>query len=637
MKRRGLYFCFLAILSILLMPIGAFAATFTFKKVEGISIKVLTPQAFEATFGDNPDIPLTHDAIVQYAKELYPPLDKRWAMAEPEPVEEGMESEIAPEKFVRSGKRFTDNCGEYEFGVLFAALQNPAVSNVTRAAVEDIMDAAMPPLPEKWADGHFIVYYTKNDADANHNITLAQAKTVAANLNSYWDNYVKNFKKPKNVDNKIEVRIYDLGDGLYGYTGSGHNCIYLNSKQVVKNACNRRTTPAHELFHRVQYSYGYVSGTAGVKWMTEGTASYIQKFTNSSIMDYMKRMNEGLGVPWKPLMERDDYGYTTCHFWVYLAERSSWAAIRDVWATYLTNGKNAKAAVETVTNAKLSMDFDKFFRNWIKTNYMKDLGNAPAQFDYNEDESGKDPNLCGVTYGPLRKSPRVASVKFTSTSPEWKRTENFEAYSADYYDFNLTTTDKKLNSLQITVDGAGQLTTFINMKGGVSKKITNGTAAKEVYVATFKPGDLDRIGVIVGGGSAAGSYTISVVPCETLNISGTWDDSYGYVYDLSLSGSTVTGTVDTDCGVWDISGTYVKSPSKLNFTATNNTGNTGCAEWFKYNTTIATCNSFEGTWTNSAGFSGSFTMWKRDASPSCAEPSFIQSGVGGLPSPTQAK
>lgn len=123
------------------------------------------------------------------------------------------------------------------------------------------------------------------------------------------------------------------------------------------------------------------------------------------------------------------------------------------------------------------------------------------------------------------------------------------------------------------------------------------------------------MGVIVGGGSAGVDYTIEAKVCANLDITGTWDDVYGYVYNLTLEGKKVSGTVDTGgCGVWNVRGTYTMSPSKLNFTATNpnyQNGNDGCTLWFKYRTALATCDSIEGTWRNYSGYSGSFTMWKR--------------------------
>jgi len=644
----------------MLLPFSGFAATYNFEKTKGMSIDVMSPADYQTTFGNNPGIPLTHEAIVEYAKKLYPSNEQKRNMAlrkeaqycsEPEaslenPLE--IKESISPEarmtpsaKNATTASPFVGGCGEYEFGLLFAALRNPDVSDETRRAVDAIMAAAEPALPKTYSDRHFVVLYTDNDATASNNITEKEAKTIAANLNVYWDNYSKNFKKPQNVDDKIEVRIYDLGDGLYGYSGSGYNRIYLHSQYVAKSACNRLTTPAHELFHRVQYSYGYVSGTAGHKWMTEGTASWAQKYTNQSVRDYMKRMNEGLAVPWKPLMQRDDYGYTTTHFWVYLTEKSSWSAVKEAWAAYETNGKSTKAAVDTVTTSRLSKSFDQFFRDWIKTNYIKDFSKNGI-FGYTENKVSA--TKCGSKNGPLSKSYLIATQNFSSTTPKYTHSEPLDVYTADYYVFTLDTKDKKLTSLEITVDGAGELATFVDTKGAAVKKITDGAANRQVYLATFKPGTVDNIGVIVGGGSAGGNYTITAVPCADLDVNGTWDDIYGMVYDLHVNKTTVTGTVNTGyCGVWNIKGTYTPAPSKLNFTATNpnyQNGDDGCTLWFKYTTTMSECDTISGTWVNFHGYSGAFSMWKREeagAARQCSRgKSTLPLGNTGM-KPTQSK
>jgi hypothetical protein len=154
--------------------------------------------------------------------------------------------------------------------------------------------------------------------------------------------------------------------------------------------------------------------------------------------------------------------------------------------------------------------------------------------------------------------------------------------------------------------------------------------------------------VIVGGGSGGGNYTISAVPCANLDISGTWDDIYSYVYDLTLNRTTVTGTVDTGytCGVWNIRGTYTPAPSKLNFTATNPNwadNKDYCTTWFKYTTTLATCDTIEGTWVNAAGVSGYFTMTKRDAgtgapmAPTCGSVPAPRMDLKLWPTPAQLR
>ena len=101
-------------------------------------------------------------------------------------------------------------------------------------------------------------------------MSLANIKATAQVLNAAWDDFATNFKEPKHYTaggkKLIDVRVYDLGTFLFGQTSSTWDHIELNSKQVVRDDCKRKTTPVHELFHRVQYSYDYVSGTGGMRW-----------------------------------------------------------------------------------------------------------------------------------------------------------------------------------------------------------------------------------------------------------------------------------------------------------------------------------------------------------------------------------
>jgi hypothetical protein len=623
MKRNLRIFLTMATVILLLSLFLTHAGAYEFTRAKGIRVPLLTQEAFTAQFGNNPDIKTTDQGITALARELYPPQGKKHLLGQAATGEDG--------------------CREYQVGVLFASLQNPAISDATRSEVESIIVAAEPAVYKTYTSGHFKIYYTDSDVDPNNNVTLDAVKKLATNLNSYWKTYSAKFKTPQNyldgTTQMVDVKVYDLGPGLLGETSSFWNYMNLNSSLCVSDDCKRKTTPAHELWHRVEYAYGYVSGTANMGWIVEGTASWSQAYTNRSIRDYMSRMNQGINAPDLALI--GGRSYNACHLWIYLERRGTWAAIRDVWSTYETNGNDAKAALDTIANNRLRMGFDKFVQEWSKTNYIKDLGNAGVH-DYAEDKTTK--TSCGVVYGPLAQIPRTSvdiDSTFDSTSP-YTDTGTVSSYGVDYYEFNLDTTDPLLNNLQITVDGAGASSSFVDINGSASKKITDGSSNREVYLTTFKPGKLTRVGVIVGGGSAGGNYTIEALACPTLDITGIWDDIYNYVYDLTLDGTTVHGTVDTGygCGVWNVRGTYTMSPSKLNFTATNpnyQDGDDGCTLWFKYKTSLATCDSIEGTWENFHHMSGSFTMWKRpeagagtsragctegqDATGSCAESS----------------
>jgi len=596
MKRNMRISLSMATVVLLLSLFLAHAGAYEFTRAKGIRVPTLSQEAFTAQFGNNPDIRTTDEGIIALARELYPPQGKKHLLRQSATGENG--------------------CREEQVGVLFASLQNPAISDTTRAEVESIIVAAEPAVYKIYTSGHFKIYYTDSDANADNNVTLDTVKSLATSLNSYWKTYSSKFKTPKHyldgTTQMVDVKVYDLDAGTLGETSSFWNYISLDSKEAVNDACNRKTTAAHELWHRVEYAYGYVTGTANMSWIVEGSAVWSQAYTNRSLRDYMAWSNVGLNNP--DLVLIGGRHYNAAHLWLYLERRGTWGAIRDVWSTYETNGKDAKAALDTVVTDRLDMGVDKFIQEWSKANYIKDLSGAGV-YSYAENKTTK--TSCGVVYGPLVQVPRTSveiDSTVDSTSP-YTDAGTVSSYGADYYEFNLDTTDPLLNNLQITVDGAGASSSFVDISGSAKKKITDGSNNKEVYLTTFKPGKLTRVGVLVGGGSAGANYTIEALACPTLDVTGIWDDIYNYVYDLTLEGTAVHGSVDTlGCGVWNIRGTYTMSPSKLNFTATNpnyQDGDDGCTLWFKYKTALATCDSIEGTWENFHHYTGSFTMWKR--------------------------
>ena len=424
MQKKIMVLTIALVLSIMIIPVVTEAYTFDFQKARGIQIEVLSQDEFDATFGKNPDVPVSDDAVIALAKKLFPPY---WQ------------------------KHLLDNTDidsrEYEVGVLFAALQNPSIYKSTRYSIDEIVSEAAPPLPKTYTSGHFKFFYTDNDPNPDNNVTLAAIKATATSLNASWDKYATNFKEPKHylsgAVKMVDVKVYYLGASLYGETNSGWKYINLNSKLTVSDACKRKTTSAHELFHRVQYAYGYVSGTANMKWIVEGTAAWSQKYTNASVRDYMSPMIAGLNAPDKDLiLSRSS---DAAHFWVYLQKRATWSAIRDVWATYSTNGNDAKAAVNTVVDNKLGLTFDRYAGQWAQANYVKDTTN-PGSYEYDEDETTV--TSCGVTYGPLSHVPRISPAIANNTS--WGRNDWVAPYGADYYEFKL---NPKLTHIKIKLDG----------------------------------------------------------------------------------------------------------------------------------------------------------------------------------------
>jgi hypothetical protein len=590
-KGKGFIFFGLIILLIsLLASVAPGQEVFQFQ-THKMKLEILPAATFAARFGDNPDVPRTDAGIIALARKLYPPRkDKQ------------------PEAAVT-----LQECREYEVGVLFAALQNPAVSDLTRRQVDSIIQETVPPLPKTYTSGHFTFYYTDSDTDPDHNVTLDQIEATATRLNSYWDTYVANFKTPKNYlsggTEMVDVYVYYLGPTLLGETNSSWDSISLNSKWTVKDACNRRTTSAHELFHRVQYAYGYISGTAKMKWIVEGTASWSQKYTNQSIRDYMGWMNRGLNAPNINLI--NSRSYNACHFWVYLQKLvGSWTAIRDVWDAYETNGNNAKAAVNTVTTDELGKTFNQFVQAWVKANYIKDLDNASTGgYEYYEDEVTQ--TSCEVTYGPLSHVPRYKKA-ISNNGDSLAMGGTVQPYGAEYYEFTL---GKNFTKLQVRFDGAdtGNFSYhLIPIKNGAFLTITNIFQNDYTYTKTLTPGQWDKLAVVVAGLSKGGDYQIIVGSgCLT----GVYTGNMGLKWYLNhnTNSNAITGYAEgrSNCDlekntIWKVTGTY-DAPNVTLSVETSILG-WGCCN-FTCTGQVTSCfdisgqyNAWGGSWCTSAGY-----------------------------------
>jgi len=401
-------------------------------------------------------------------------------------------------------------------------LKNPAIDPATRATVDSIIALSEPLLPKTYTSGHFRFFYTDNDPDPRNNATLTQIKKTALALNASWTSYSSNFTTPKHylagTKQMLDIKVYWLGDTLKGQTNTLWNHILLNSQLTVADDCMLRTTSAHELFHRVQFIYASDNLTPNMLWLFEGTAQWAKKYRYESIRDYMGWMNKGLTStdPSIGFMQRAN---DTVHFWVYLEKRWGWAAIKEVWETFKTNGHDAKAAVDKMLQDKnRNSSFDQFVGEWALTNYVKDTAN-PGMNDYDEDEISK--TSCGVTYGPLVSVPALPNnLIITKNTQPWVKTTFVRPYNADYYQFGI---DPGVTGIDLKLDGkdTGSFRYYVlGMKN--NSVITQSTAGQTDYVweQTFPAGRYDKIAVVVVGMDIGGSYKINVEPTSSPTCNG---------------------------------------------------------------------------------------------------------------------
>ncbi len=517
---------------------------FAMERME-FDLPVLKAANFQSMFGNNPEVPKSDAALVALARELESP----------------------------AGRQKMDECGEYEFGLLFAGLSNPNVSDGARRQVDEIL-AGPAQQPLKRGDmkglpgrgggeirsaeaslipnfigagltavqgtppgtkptfnrerivGKFRFLYTDNNARASQNSTLANINATATILNNAWTNFVTNFRKPSHYirwtfstsppwlipNETIDVECYDLGSGLLGSTSSSWNSMRLCSAKVINNTLKRQTTSVHELFHRVQYAYGYVSGTAGMKWIVEATASWSQKYRAPGVGDWMDRMNSGLGSPANALLGRS---YDACHWWVYMGQRAGneRLAVRDTWQRYSTNGKNTIEAVNHTIKGRIgsAYSFDTIVNWWLFANYYKNLATNSSNyttFSYTENALVIN-HPGGVTYGPLAQVPRTTTALNVGTN--YSNSGSVAKYAARYYVFNVNSAVRRV---EIKVTGAsanfGYGVIDIKDNRGIGYTRTPAGGVKDqTYNKTYSAGQVTQIAVIVMGIPNGGSFTVT--------------------------------------------------------------------------------------------------------------------------------
>lgn len=555
----------------------------------------------------NPNAPTNDYFALEFARRLYPPAADRPTTPQTFDFAEGRTNyEAADEEGV-------DWCGEATRGLLDAVMASSLLSASAREQIAAMQTDAEPTLERNKVIGHFHFYWTQASSNAQDNTTEANIDATGAVLNDCWNRYVVDFRQPKAalVDGvrRINVRVY-YDAGLHGSTSSRTNAIFLNSATVVNDSCRRQTVSAHELFHRVEYSYGYVTGTAGQRWWVEALGSWSQEYYAPAIDDYISRVNTGLNTPGTGLLSRS---YDACHYWKYLGEQvsrrssavvSEEQAIRETLDTYSTNGLNMQAASGNETSTRISRSFDLFFQDWSKANVLKDLTSPSPVYDYNEDETVT--TVCGRTYGPYRHIAPDTDQVISANSTNWASgTLTVDNYASRYHNFRI---GSSVTEFELRFDGnvGGGFGVFslhlVLIKDNYWRVIYNSPSTTDkVRHVSFATGTYDRCLLVVDGLRTGGTYSVGLNAC----ITGTWTDGYGFVWTLTQAGDDIAGTVRTrSCGTYTVTGTL--SGNAVTLRAVGN-----CCD-FTYTGNVVECSSASGNWTNDCGGSGTWAMTKTD-------------------------
>ncbi len=173
---------------------------------------------------------------------------------------------------------------------------------------------------------HFILKWTNKSSHIADNISDPKiVKETAGYFETAWEKLTGLFGRNPYLPpdgSKIEVIFHDLD--CYAYADPPEGPIELNSSVWKRMPSIRQSTSAHELFHKLQYAYGFKTRWVPDKpmlWFTEGTAAWAEVFVwgrvsrSCKIEDMFKDTNVDL-------YQAEDMALP---FWIYLVSGNSGA------------------------------------------------------------------------------------------------------------------------------------------------------------------------------------------------------------------------------------------------------------------------------------------------------------------------
>ncbi len=225
----------------------------------------------------------------------------------------------------------------------------------------------MPKFENRLQTRHFVFKWTNRSSDPADNISdPAIIKKTAGYFEHAWNKYVALFgRTPYVPPGKSRIRVVFLHLDVYAYADPPGAPIQLNSSVWSKMPSIRQSTSAHELFHKLQYAFGYKTRWApqkNMRWFIEGTAAWAEVYVwgrvtrSCKIEDMFK--NTGLG-----LYDSQDMALP---FWIYFVSgncgRPKNNLMVRLFKNYERSGNPKMALTDTIRESYGPVDsfFDRF-------------------------------------------------------------------------------------------------------------------------------------------------------------------------------------------------------------------------------------------------------------------------------------
>lgn len=405
-------------------------------------------------------------------------------------------------------------CGEAAWARLFLGLSNPKLSQAQREAIEAEIDAIMPTFDHSTETNHFILRWTDSSTNATDNINDASIIAETGNyLEEAWSHYNTAFGRAPYIpagSTKMEVVFYDI-PGAHGVASPPDGPIQLNSNSLVTTLGMRRSVSAHELFHKLEYAFGFRTSWSPVypyQWFSEGLSSWAevnvwQRVSSASMITNMFT---------NPDLNLYDASYSALPFWIFFEARQKSDAVDNPILHFLNTSEptgNITSALEQVIDEEWPPNnvygqLDTFFALFARDRHIGHWKTGPT--------GGLYPSILAPDGAVITPTLKVTNVPIGLTDT-YEVDGTVSPLGSDYYRFAFEP-DANGETFSFSVMGAagGNYSYYLVWEKNNAWKraaFPSGSSGSYSYSEVVSLVDADALVLAISGRGTGGAYTLT--------------------------------------------------------------------------------------------------------------------------------
>ncbi len=471
------------------------------KKKFNVGVRVLDGAQWRRAMKAEPRLPQSVDHLKQLWREL---------------TEHRRQKAPAFDTRVARGflKRRVEECSEDAFARFFNALGSPLLRDSDRDEIEAFMDADLPAFDQVLETDHFILRWTNSASHAADNLADPAIVTETANhLEAAWTRYNTVFGRapyPPAGSTKIEVNFWDISG--YGVASPPDGPISFNAASWQSLPGIRQPTSAHELFHKLQYAFGYRTvwnPGSPYKWFSEGSASWAEVYMWQRVSGAYKVTD----LFTNPDLNLYDASYSALPFWLFFDTRQRDSADDIPLVGYLQRYEMT-GQEETALGEAIDAD-------WPANNVYGQLDTFFALFSrdrrlgsWKQTPTGAQPYATILGPNGVAITPTLAMTQVPLASGDtYTNMANVSGLGSDYYHFAFEpSANAKTLTISVTGAAGGNYSYYsVWEKGGAFKKATFPFSATGSFSfsQTIDLASADALVFIISGRGAGGGFTVN--------------------------------------------------------------------------------------------------------------------------------